>query len=95
MKRQYGFGLQNLALDTEKLSREIIFLPLLPPSRAARYQTGYSLDAIAGHFGIEIQDRHTAMGDALATAMVFQRILARLNKGLDPVRRLVKAGYRL
>ena len=95
MKRQYGFGLQNLTLDTEKLSREIIFLPLLPPSRAARYQIGYSLDAIADHFGIEIQDRHSAMGDALATAMIFQRILARLNKGRDPVRRLVKAGYRL
>lgn len=94
MKRKYGFGLQNLTLDTEKLYHEIIFLPLLIPSRAARYQTGYSLDAIADHFDIEIQDRHTAMGDALATAMIFQRILARLNKGLDPVHCLVRTGYR-
>ena len=95
MKRRYGFRLQNLVLDTEKLYREIVFLPLQPPSRAARFQSGYSLDAIADHFAIEIQDRHTAMGDALATAMIFQRMLARLNKGLDPVQRLVKTGYRL
>lgn len=95
MKRRYGFRLQNLVLDTEKLYREIVVLPLQPPSRAARFQCSYSLDAIADHFGIEIQDRHTAMGDALATAMIFQRMLARLNKGLDPVQRLVKTGYRL
>ena len=92
MKRKYGFGLQNLVLDTEKLYREIVFLPLQPPSRAARFQSGYSLDAIADHFAIEIQDRHTAMGDALATAMIFQRILARLDKGSEPVQRLVKTG---
>ena len=94
MKSKYGFGLQNLALDTEKLFCEIVFYPFLLTSRAARLQSGYSLDAIADHFGIEIQDRHTAMGDALATAMIFQRILARLNKGQDAVHRLVKAGYR-
>ena len=58
-----GVDLQNLVVDTEKLCREIIFLPFLIPSRAARYQTDYSLNAIADHFGIEIQDRHTAMGD--------------------------------
>jgi len=94
MKRKHGFGLQNLVLDTEKLYRAIVFLPLQLPSRAARFQSGYSLDAIADHFAIEIQDRHTAMGDALATAMIFQRILARLNKGFEPVQRLVKTGCR-
>jgi DNA polymerase III epsilon subunit family exonuclease len=94
MKDKYGFGLQNLALDTEKLYREIVLLPLQPPTRANIFQSGYSLDTIANFFSIEIQDRHTAMGDALATAMIFQRILARLNNGLDPMRRLVKTGYR-
>jgi len=94
MKQKYGFPLQNLILDTEKLYCEIVLHPLRPPSRASRIQSGYTLDAIADHFGIEIQDRHTAMGDALATAMIFQRILARLNNGLDPMRRLVKTGYR-
>jgi DNA polymerase-3 subunit epsilon len=92
MKRKCGFGLQNLVLDTEKLYHEIIVLPRQVPSRSARFQCSYSLDSIADHFGIEIQDRHTAMGDALATAMIFQRMLARLNKGLDPVHRLVKMG---
>ena len=94
MTGKYGFSLQNLTLDTETLFREIVDLPRLPPSRAARYQTGYSLDTIADHFDIEIQDRHTAIGDAIVTAMIFQRILARLNSGSDPVNRLVRAGYR-
>ena len=38
--------------------------------------TKYDLESIATHFGIEIQERHTALGDALATAMILQRILA-------------------
>jgi DNA polymerase-3 subunit epsilon len=38
------------------------------------------LDAVAKHLGIEIHDRHTALGDALATAMIFQRILVEIEK---------------
>ncbi len=93
MKCKYGFRLQNLALDTEKLYRELFALALRIPSRSDRLQSRCSLEAIADHFGIVIQDRHTAVGDAMATAMIFQRILARLNHGMDPLNRLVKRGW--
>jgi len=35
---------------------------------------------VAKRLGIEIHERHTAKGDALATAMIFQRILAEVEK---------------
>lgn len=34
-----------------------------------------SLDAVAHHFGIEIHGRHRALGDAIATARIFLRLL--------------------
>ena len=34
-----------------------------------------SLDNVANYFGVEITDRHRAAGDALATAVVLQRLL--------------------
>ena len=46
--------------------------------RAVPGLTNYRLDTVAGHFGIDIADRHRAGSDALATAEVFIRILARL-----------------
>ncbi|MBI4541342.1 MAG: 3'-5' exonuclease [Gemmatimonadetes bacterium] len=36
-----------------------------------------NLDALAAHFGVEIHERHRAYGDALATARVFVKMLAR------------------
>lgn len=46
--------------------------------RAVPGLTNYRLDTVAAHFGIDIADRHRAGSDALATAEVFIRILARL-----------------
>lgn len=37
-----------------------------------------SLDVVAGSVGVQIEGRHTALGDALATAEVFTRMLPRL-----------------
>lgn len=34
----------------------------------------YSLGAICGHMGIEIRDRHRALGDAYATALLFNKL---------------------
>ena len=46
--------------------------------RAVPGLANYRLDTVAEHFGIYIADRHRAGSDALATAEVFIRILARL-----------------
>jgi len=79
MKQRYGFPLQNLVLDTQSMCRKIVFPPHLR-SYTVRYKGDPDLDAVARHFGVEIFERHSALGDALATAMIFQRILAVLEK---------------
>jgi DNA polymerase-3 subunit epsilon len=93
MRRSYGFPIQNLVLDTVPLCREIAFPPHRYPYGINLNQRRYGLDQVAKHFGIKIYQRHTSIGDALATAMVFQRILARLENGSSGILRdLVRAG---
>ena len=53
----------------------------------------HNLDHIASHLGIKIYKRHTAVGDALATAMIFQRVLSRMEKaGLARLVHLANTG---
>jgi DNA polymerase-3 subunit epsilon len=91
MKRTYGFSLQNLVLDVEQMCRNMVF-PKHLGSYALRFRSNPSLDEVARHFGVEIHERHTAVGDALATAMIFQRILAGIEKpGPGRLRNLLPA----
>jgi DNA polymerase-3 subunit epsilon len=93
IRPRYGFGLQNLVLDTLPLCRAFIFPPHRYPYGIHFKQGEASLDAVAKHFGISIYQRHTAIGDALATAMVFQRILARIERGgSGSLKKLINAG---
>jgi DNA polymerase III epsilon subunit-like protein len=48
--------------------------------RAVPGLRNYRLETVADHFAISICDRHRAGSDALATAEVFIRILARLEE---------------
>ncbi|HEY0385987.1 MAG TPA: exonuclease domain-containing protein [Pyrinomonadaceae bacterium] len=64
-----GRRMHNSQLCTVKLSRRIF--PGL---------TNYRLHTIAEHFEIPIRNRHRAPDDALATAEIFIRILARLHQ---------------
>lgn len=76
MQSLYGFPLQNLVLDTVRMCRALV-LPS-DPYGIARHRQRCSLEALARRFGLPQQGRHTALGDALLTAMILQRMLGRL-----------------
>src|SRR5918999_6502430 len=65
IERATGRTLDGPRLCTVKLARK-----LLPQLRRR------SLDYVAMHYGVEIQSRHRAAGDAVATARVLVRLLA-------------------
>jgi DNA polymerase-3 subunit epsilon len=65
LERATGRTLDGPRLCTVKLARK-----LLPQLRRR------SLDYVAMHYGVEIQSRHRAAGDAIATARVLIKLLA-------------------
>ena len=69
MERAVGGRLDGRQLCTVRLARKL--LPQLP-SR--------SLDSLAHYFGLEIESRHRALDDAVATAHVLLRLLDRLEE---------------
>ncbi len=79
MQQRYGFPLQNLVVDAMCMCRKIL-VPRHLRSYVIKFKGHQDLDAVAAQLGIQIHERHTAQGDALATAMIFQRILAELEK---------------
>ncbi|HEY9428126.1 MAG TPA: 3'-5' exonuclease [Gemmatimonadaceae bacterium] len=62
--RATGHRLESRRLCTVRLARKV--LPHLPSRR---------LDSLAHHYGMEIVDRHRALGDADATARILLRLL--------------------
>jgi DNA polymerase-3 subunit epsilon len=78
MRRKYGFELQNLVLDTVRMCRSVI-LPS-DPYGIERQSQLCSLDALAERFNIKVPERHTALGDVLATSLIFLRMISRLEK---------------
>lgn len=71
-----GFSnLKNKTLDTNDLyKKSLIKSPLLDRKE------NYSLDDLAEKFDISTKDRHTALGDALITAIAFLKIIEKLRK---------------
>jgi DNA polymerase-3 subunit epsilon len=61
---QTGIKFINPVLDTLLLSA------VVHPN-----QDDHSIESIADRFGVEIQDRHTAMGDALLTGKIFIKLI--------------------
>jgi DNA polymerase-3 subunit epsilon len=65
LQRSTGRGLKGQRLCTVKFARKL--LPFLPRR---------NLDALAYHYEVPIVGRHRAGGDARATALILQRMLA-------------------
>ena len=92
MQARYGFKLQNLTIDTLPLCKTILLPKLLGPMQRQAKILGRgafhpatqshprSLEAYAHHLGIKIHRRHSAAGDALATAMILQRGMDKLER---------------
>ena len=80
-----GVTFDHLVLDSLLLS---VFLE--PESR------NHSLDAIAERLGIEVEGRHTALGDSLVTAGVFLRMLDMLEtRGIRTLGQAIEASGRI
>lgn len=105
MQATHGFPLQNLTIDTLPLCENLLLPKLFRPmprqakllgrgaTNPALHQNRKSLEEIAHLLGIKIHQRHTAVGDALATAMIFQRGLATLDhRGRGRLKDLVRVG---
>ncbi len=89
MRQQHGFRLQNLVVDTVLMCRHALLEP--DPYGQRRGARRCSLDALALRYGIDVPERHTALGDALATALVFQRLLVDLERaGWGTLRDLIR-----
>ncbi|MCP5366455.1 MAG: 3'-5' exonuclease [Hyphomicrobiales bacterium] len=59
-----------------------------------RHTNQHSLDDCAARFGVPIQGRHTALGDALVTAEVFQRMVALLaDTGVETLDQALAAAH--
>lgn len=79
MKRHFGSGLRNVMIDTAQLAMRVV---------DAFRRTGYGsqrppgLDEVAAQLGLPLWERHTAEGDAFATAQLFLLLCARLRRKL-------------
>jgi DNA polymerase-3 subunit epsilon len=78
MRERYGFRIQNLVMDTVLMCRQALIEP--DPYGTRKGAKRCSLDALADRYGIYVPERHTALGDALATALILQRLLPELIK---------------
>ncbi|MEX0274002.1 MAG: PolC-type DNA polymerase III [Flavobacteriaceae bacterium] len=75
LKRMGLPKLKNVHVDTSNLYGRSLLKSNLIDKRDS-----YSLDELAEKFGVSMKDRHTALGDAYITAMVFMRLLRLLKR---------------
>lgn len=73
-----GVKVWNPVVDTGQLARRVEVGPMSSNgARGADDRANYRLDTLVTRYDIEAPERHTAAGDALATALLFQRLLRR------------------
>lgn len=76
LKRHFGaaYKLKNPVLDTVELERRIRGKSAF----GAENPSEFTLDTLAEKYNVELHDRHTALGDAFITALIFLKIKAQL-----------------
>jgi DNA polymerase-3 subunit epsilon len=91
MRRHFGPPLLSPLVDVWALSRANS--DLRRKYRVSGATDNHTLDALAAGLGLTFEDRHSAFGDALATALVFIKLMKGLQRfGIYRVRHLMKAG---
>lgn len=81
LARHRGVRVWNSVVDTAQLARRVEVGPMSSDeAHGADEREAYRLDNLVGRYGIEVADRHTAAGDALATALLFQRLLKKAER---------------
>jgi len=92
MKARAGFALQNLVLDTVDMCRNMLLRP--DPYGVYADFKKCSLDRLAEIYDLEVPERHTALGDALTTALIFQRFLHKMEQDGEggTLRQMIRIG---
>jgi DNA polymerase-3 subunit epsilon len=76
-----GAKVWNPTIDTAQLAKRVEVGPMASSeARGADDRHAYRLDELVRRYDIEVPDRHTASGDALATALLFQRLLKKAER---------------
>ncbi len=89
MLRLFGAPLQSPIIDVMLMSRTNSHLRKKYSLPGALED--HTLDGLAREYGISIEDRHLAFGDALATGLIFLRIMKGLQRfGIYRVKHLLK-----
>jgi DNA polymerase-3 subunit epsilon len=71
-----GAQVWSASVDTAQLAQRVEVGPMTPSqARGTDERKAYQLDNLVERYGIDVPERHTAAGDALATALLFQRLL--------------------
>ncbi len=76
-----GAKVWNPFIDTAQLAKRVEVGPMSSDEAGgADQRSEYQLDSLVKRYGIEVSERHTAAGDALATALLFQRLLKKAER---------------
>jgi DNA polymerase-3 subunit epsilon len=76
-----GAKVWSPVVDTAQLAKRVEVGPMSSgAARGADDKEDYRLDKLVERYGIEVPERHTAAGDALATALLFQRLLKKAER---------------
>jgi DNA polymerase-3 subunit epsilon len=76
-----GAKVWSPVIDTAHLAKRVeVGLMSSGAAHGTDDREAYRLDQLVERYGIEVPERHTAAGDALATALLFQRLLKKAER---------------